>query len=143
MSYMYSDTVKRATSLWPLSGLFKKFYSYLNQKSHHLRFQSQSRTIVVMGHQYCKSIGPQSIVGFHITLTTKIQTTKLSILLRFYVHDVLERLKTNFQVNFCFKKVQFFFKVLNPKTISKFCFLCMPELHKPTFCIWIRRLRSV
>ena len=28
---------------------------------------------------------------------TKIQTTKLSILLRFYFHGVLERLKTNFR----------------------------------------------
>ena len=27
--------------------------------------------------------------------------------------------------------------------ISKFCFLCMPELHKLIFCNWIRRLRSV
>ena len=31
-----------------------------------------------------------SIVG------SKIQTTKLSLLLRFYFHDVLEQLKTNF-----------------------------------------------
>ena len=36
---------------------------------------------------------------------TKIQTTKLSILLRFYFHDVLEQLKTNFQTNFRFKRV--------------------------------------
>ena len=27
--------------------------------------------------------------------------------------------------------------------ISKFCFLCMPELHKVIFGNWIRRLRSV
>ena len=26
---------------------------------------------------------------------------------------------------------------------QKFCFLCMPELHKLIFCIWIRRLWSV
>ena len=31
---------------------------------------------------------------------TKIQTTKLSSLLRFYFHGVLEQLKTNFQTNF-------------------------------------------
>ena len=31
---------------------------------------------------------------------TKIQTKKLSILLRFYFHGVLEQLKTNFQTNF-------------------------------------------
>ena len=36
---------------------------------------------------------------------TKIQTTKLSILLRFYFHDVFEQLKTNFGTNFCFKRV--------------------------------------
>ena len=36
---------------------------------------------------------------------TKIQTTKLSILLRFYFHGVLEQLKTNFQTNFRFRRV--------------------------------------
>ena len=36
---------------------------------------------------------------------TKIQTTKLSILLRFYFHGVLEQLKTNFQTNFRFNRV--------------------------------------
>ena len=36
---------------------------------------------------------------------TKIQTTKLSILLRFYFHGVLGQLKTNFQTNFRFKRV--------------------------------------
>ena len=36
---------------------------------------------------------------------TKSQTMKLSILLRFYFHGVLEQLKTNFQTNFCFKRV--------------------------------------
>ena len=36
---------------------------------------------------------------------TKIQTKKISILPRFYFHDVLEQLKTNFHTNFCFKKV--------------------------------------
>ena len=33
--------------------------------------------------------------------------------------------------------------LLNPKTISKVCFLCMPELRKLIFCIWIRSLRRV
>ena len=33
--------------------------------------------------------------------------------------------------------------LLNPKTISKFCFLRMPELRKVIFCIWIRRAPSV
>ena len=36
---------------------------------------------------------------------TKIQTTKLSILLRFYFDGVSEQLKTNFQTNFLFKRV--------------------------------------
>ena len=35
----------------------------------------------------------------------KTQTTKLSILPRFYFHDVLEQLKTNFHENFRFKRV--------------------------------------
>ena len=35
----------------------------------------------------------------------KIQTNKLSILPRFYFHDALEELKTNFYANFRFKKV--------------------------------------
>ena len=43
------------------------------------------------------------LVGPHDV--TKIQTTKLSILLRFYFHGVLEWLKTNFQTNFRFKGV--------------------------------------
>ena len=36
---------------------------------------------------------------------TKIQTKKLSILPRFYFHDVLEQRKTNFHTNFRFKRV--------------------------------------
>ena len=36
---------------------------------------------------------------------TRIQTTKLSILLRFYFHGLLEQLKTNFQTNFRFKRI--------------------------------------
>ena len=35
---------------------------------------------------------------------TKIQSKKLSILPRFYFHDVLEQLKTNFHTNFRFKR---------------------------------------
>ena len=36
---------------------------------------------------------------------TTIQTKKLSILPRFYFHDALEQLKTNFHTNFRFKRV--------------------------------------
>ena len=42
------------------------------------------------------------MLGFHMTT---LQTTKLSIILRFYFLDVLEQLKTNFHANFCFKRV--------------------------------------
>ena len=38
-------------------------------------------------------------------LVTKIQTTTLSILPRFYFHDVLGQLKSNFHANFRFKRV--------------------------------------
>ena len=37
---------------------------------------------------------------------TKIQTKKLSILPRFYFHDALEELKTNFHTHFRFKRVR-------------------------------------
>ena len=36
---------------------------------------------------------------------TKIQTKKLSILPRFYFHDALKQLKTNFHANFRFQRV--------------------------------------
>ena len=36
---------------------------------------------------------------------TEIQTKQLSILPRFYFHDALEQLKTNFPTNFRFKRV--------------------------------------
>ena len=40
-------------------------------------------------------------------------------------------------------KVKTAVSLVNAKTISKFCFLCMPELHKLIFCIWIIRPQSV
>ena len=46
----------------------------------------------------------RGLVGFHMT-SLKFKTTKLSILLRFYFHDVLEQLKNNFHTNFRFEKV--------------------------------------
>ena len=48
------------------------------------------------------------IVGFHMTsLKFKLKTAvkTLSILPRFYFHDALEQLKTNFHTNFRFKRV--------------------------------------
>jgi len=50
---------------------------------------------------------------------TKIQTKKLSTLPRFYFHDALEQLKTNFHTNFCFKRVLGF--VIEHAWISKLC----------------------
>ena len=58
-----------------------------------------------------------SYVGLHRVCcwfshdVTKIQTAKLSILLRFYFHDVLEQLKTNVHTNFRFKRVLGFVRV--------------------------------
>ena len=49
---------------------------------------------------------------------TKIQTKKLSILPRFYFHDALEQLKTNFHTNFRFKRVLGFVKNQN-RSIDK------------------------
>ena len=45
-----------------------------------------------------------SIVGFHMT-SLKFKLKNLSILLRFYFHDALGQLKTNFHTNFRFKRV--------------------------------------
>ena len=76
-----------------------------------------------------------------IISTTKIQTTKLSILLRFYFHGVLEQLKTNFHTNFRFKRVLGF--VIEYAWISKLlrdaAFTWRPRelsfrLKKVTFC---------
>ena len=44
------------------------------------------------------------IVGFHMT-SLKFKLKKLSILAKFYFHDALEQLKTNFHTNFRFKGV--------------------------------------
>ena len=43
---------------------------------------------------------------------TKIQTTKLSILLRFYFHGVLEQLKTNFFCKFSLQKGSWFCNIV-------------------------------
>ena len=48
---------------------------------------------------------------------TKTQTKKLSILPRFYFHDALEQLKTNFHTNFRFKRILGF--VIENASISK------------------------
>ena len=61
---------------------------------------------------------------------TKIQTTKLSILPRFYFHDVSEQLKINFHTNFRFKRVLGF--VIEYAWISKHAFV--PKLGNRCFC---------
>ena len=48
---------------------------------------------------------PEKLLWLIFTWLTKLQTTKLLILQRFYFHDVLEQLKTNFHTNFLFKRV--------------------------------------
>ena len=62
---------------------------------------------------------------------TKIQTTKLSILPRFYFDDVLEQLKTNFHTNFRFKRFLGF--VIEYAWISKL-------LHNAAFTWRLREL---
>ena len=43
--------------------------------------------------------------NYILLVLTKIQTKKLPILPRFYFHDALEQLITNFHTNFRFKRV--------------------------------------
>ena len=45
------------------------------------------------------------LARFLFQVIMHIQTSKLSILLRFYFHDVVGQLKTNFHTNFRFKRV--------------------------------------
>ena len=53
-----------------------------------------------------RNISPlRHIALLNVFDVTKIQTKKLSILPRFYFHDALEQLKTNFDTNFRFKRV--------------------------------------
>ena len=51
----------------------------------------------IRGHFY--GYGPPR-TGWFSHDVTKIQSTKLSIILRFYFHDALEQLKNNFRTNF-------------------------------------------
>ena len=60
--------------------------------------------LVLQVYYYVAIVFIISIAGLSHDVT-KIQTTKLSILPRFYFHDVLEQLKTNFHTNFRFKRV--------------------------------------
>ena len=57
--------------------------------------ETKKRTLICLKRHYC----------WFSQDGTKIQTTKLSILLKFYFHDVLEQLKANFRTNFRFKRI--------------------------------------
>ena len=59
--------------------------------------------LVLQVYYYVAIVFIISIAGLSHDVT-KIQTTKLSFLPRFYFHDVLEQLKTNFHTNFRFKR---------------------------------------
>ena len=65
----------------------------------------------------CKSLRNTSTNWGFSHDVTKIQTTKLLILLRFYLHDVWEQLKTNIRTNFRSKWVLGF--VIDYAWISK------------------------
>ena len=54
--------------------------------------ETKNRTLKCLKRHYC----------WFSHDVTKIQTTKLSILLKFYFHDALEQLKTNLRTNFGF-----------------------------------------
>ena len=58
---------------------------------------------------------------------TKIQPTKLSILLRFYFHDALERLKTNIHKSFRFERVLGF--------VIEYASISIPNLY---WWIWVK-----
>ena len=79
----------------------KEFNSHRTGLGH-----QHGRRFIVLGHQYghrdvmCK----QSIVGFHMT-SLNFKLKKLSILPRFYFHDALQQLKSNFHTNLRFKRV--------------------------------------
>ena len=53
----------------------------------------------------CKTSTTNKVNCWFSNDLTKIQTKKLSILRRFYFHDALEQLETNFHTNFRFKRV--------------------------------------
>ena len=69
------------------------------------------RRRLIVDQQCCLALlGPSRVcfttLSSHLGIphdVTKIQTTKLSILLRFYFYDVLEQLKTNFHTVFASK----------------------------------------
>ena len=91
-----------------LTDRFRKRLSLSKSPPLHSPFQFQFRTGI--GNTYVDQIQVNLILGHTANCwfsldVTKIQTTKLSILPRFYFHDVSEQLKTNFHPNFRFKRV--------------------------------------
>ena len=81
--------VSEANIIHPFIFVFFRYFSY------HSFCRKDQFIAVISKFWYC---------WFSLDVT-KVQTTKLSMLPRFYVYDVLEQLKTNFHTNFCFKRV--------------------------------------
>ena len=80
-----------------------------------------SKIVDLQSYAFSTKESAQPCIGSHYCWfshdVTKIQTKKLSILPRFYFHDALEQLKTNFHTNFRFKRVLGF--VIEDAWISK------------------------
>ena len=85
------------------------------------------------------SPNPKILKAFLKTLPTKMKPTKCPAREKKWGKKSKKRGEERKQ------KVKFKTAVslLNPKTISKFCFLPMPKLRKLIFCIWIKRPQSV
>ena len=75
---------------------------YCNLKSHNFKTNSESVNEL---WRFWQQDAFDSFYCWFSHDVTKIQTKKLSILPRFYFHDALEQLKTNFHANFRFKRV--------------------------------------
>ena len=91
-----------------LTDKFRKRISLSKSLPLYSPFQFQFRTGI--RNTFVDQIQVNLILGHTVNCwfsldVTKIQTTKLSILPRFYFHDALEQLKPNFHTNFCFKRV--------------------------------------
>ena len=59
---------------------------------------------ISMQYDYNVQLMTKTVVGFHMT-SLKFKLKKLSILPRFFLHDALEQLKTNFHTKFRLKRV--------------------------------------
>ena len=85
------------------------------------------------------SLNPKILKAFLKTLPTKMKPTKCPAREKKQSGKKSEKRREERKRKV---KVKTAVSLLTPKTISKFCFLRMPELRKLIFCIWIRRPRS-